>query len=90
MKISNVIFYVNFIFLPFFDKLFTKNMLKYTKGDGNMDMKGAYEKSLQMIKEKEIKSMEEYLDLISEENLLSIPALEYISGKKFKELTKDE
>lgn len=55
-----------------------------------MDMKGAYEKSLQMIKEEEIKSMEEYLDLISEENLLSIPALEYISGKKFKELTKDE
>lgn len=55
-----------------------------------MDMKEAYEKSLQMIKENDIKDMEEYLALVSEKNLLSIPTLEYISGKKFKELTKEE
>ena len=65
-------------------------MLKYIKGDDYMDMKEAYEKSLQMIKENDIKDMEEYLALVSEKNLLSIPTLEYISGKKFKELTKEE
>ena len=65
-------------------------MLKYTKGDDYMDMKEAYEKSLQMIKENDIKDMEEYLALVSEKNLLSIPTLENISGKKFKELTKEE
>ena len=49
-----------------------------------MDMKEAYEKSLQMIKE--VKNKKEYIELIDKENLLSIPSLEYISGKKFNEL----
>ena len=49
-----------------------------------MDMKNAYEKSLQMIKE--VRSKKEYMDLIDKENLLSIPTLEYISGKNFREL----
>ena len=49
-----------------------------------MDIKSAYEKSLQMIKE--VKNKKEYMDLIDKENLLSIPSLEYISGKNFREL----
>lgn len=49
-----------------------------------MDMKSAYEKSLQRIKE--VKNKKEYIELVDKENLLSIPSLEYISGKNFREL----
>ena len=37
---------------------------------------------------KEVKNKKEYIELIDKENLLSIPSLEYISGKKFKNLVK--
>lgn len=53
-----------------------------------MDMKNAYEKSLRMIKE--VKNKKEYIDIIDKENLLSVFTLEYISGKDFKDLMKEE
>ena len=52
-----------------------------------MDMKSAYKKSLQMIKE--VKSKKEYIELIDKENLLSVPSLEYISGKGFNNLIRE-
>lgn len=54
-----------------------------------MDYKEAYEKSLQMIKEKNIKDIREYIELVKTKNLLSIPTMEYISGKKMKRLLKE-
>ncbi len=51
-----------------------------------MNIRNIYKKSLQMIKE--VKNKKEYIELIDKENLLSIPSLEYISGKKFKNLVK--
>ena len=54
-----------------------------------MDFKEAYEKSLQMIKEKNIKDVKEYIELVKTEVLLSIPTMEYISGKKIKKLLKE-
>ena len=53
-----------------------------------MDMKSAYEKSLQMIKEKNITNIKDYTKLAKEENLLSATSLEYISRKKFNNLLK--
>ncbi len=44
-------------------------------------MERAYEKSLQMIKERKIKSRKEYTKLVKENNLLSAICLEYISKK---------
>ena len=52
-----------------------------------MNMKQAYEKSLQMMKK--VKSKKEYIELIDKENLLSIPSLEYIRGKEFNGLIKE-
>ncbi len=52
-----------------------------------MNFKEAYEKSLQMIKN--VKSEKEYIALIEKENLLLIPTLEFMSGKKFEELLKE-
>lgn len=54
-----------------------------------MDMKSAYEKSLQMIKEKNIKDVKEYIELVKTEGLLSVPTMEYISGKKIRKLLKE-
>lgn len=54
-----------------------------------MDMKSAYEKSLQMIKEKNIKDVKEYTKLAKEENLLSVISMEYISRKEFDNLLKE-
>ena len=51
-----------------------------------MDMKNAYEKSLQMIKENNIKDIKEYTKLAKKETLLSTESLKYISGKEFEEL----
>ena len=68
-------------------------MLKYIKEkDGemmNMNYKEAYEKSLQMIKEKNIKDEKEYIELVKTEGLLSVPTMEYISGKKIRKLLKE-
>lgn len=52
-----------------------------------MNIEEAYLKSLQMIKN--IKSEKEYIALIEKENLLLIPTLEFMSGKKFEELLKE-
>ena len=54
-----------------------------------MDMKSAYEKSLQMIKEKNITNIKEYTKLAKEENLLSVISMEYISRKEFNNLLKE-
>ena len=54
-----------------------------------MDMKSAYEKSLRMIKEKNITDIKEYTKLAKKENLLSATSMEYISRKEFNNLIKD-
>ena len=54
-----------------------------------MDMKSAYEKSLRMIKEKNITNIKEYTKLAKRENLLSATSLEYISRKEFNNLIKE-
>ena len=54
-----------------------------------MDMKSAYKKSLQMIKENNITNIKDYTKLAKEENLLSAPSLEYISRKEFNNLLKE-
>ena len=54
-----------------------------------MNYKEAYEDSLQMIKRNNIKELKEYIELIKIEKLLSIPTMEYISGKKMKRLLKE-
>ncbi len=51
-----------------------------------MDMKSAYKKSLQMIKERNINNIKDYTILAKEENLLSAISLGYISGKDFNSL----
>ena len=51
-----------------------------------MDMKSAYKKSLQMIKERNINNIKDYTILAKEENLLSAISLEYISRKDFNSL----
>ena len=54
-----------------------------------MDMKQAYEKSLQKIKEKNISNIKEYTALAKKENLLSATSLEYISRKSFDNLVME-
>lgn len=54
-----------------------------------MDIKSAYKKSLQMIKEKNIKNIKQYNKLAKENNLLSATSLEYISRKEFNNLIKE-
>lgn len=54
-----------------------------------MNFKEAYEKSLQMIKEKNINNIKEYTKLAKEENLLNPVSLEYISRKEFNNLLKE-
>ena len=54
-----------------------------------MNYKEAYEKSLQMIKEKNIKDVKEYTKLAKEENLLNSVSLECISRKEFNNLLKE-
>ena len=51
-----------------------------------MDMKSAYKKSLQMIKENNITNIRDYTKLAKKENLLSATSLEYISSKEFNNL----
>ena len=54
-----------------------------------MNYKEAYEKSLQMIKEKDVKDIKEYIELVKTEGLLSVPTMEYISGKNIRKLLKE-
>lgn len=54
-----------------------------------MNFKEAYEKSLRMIKEKNITNIKEYTKLAKQENLLSATSLEYISRKEFNNLIKE-
>lgn len=52
-------------------------------------MEEAYKKSLQMIKENNIKDLKEYTKLAKKENLLNPVSLEYISKKEFNNLLKE-
>ena len=52
-----------------------------------MNMKQAYKKSLQ--KMKNVKNKKEYIELIKKYNLLLVPTLEYMSGKVFENLLKE-
>ncbi len=52
-----------------------------------MNIKQAYKKSLQKIKK--VNNQKEYIKLINRYNLLLIPTLEYMSGKKFEDLLKE-
>ncbi len=54
-----------------------------------MNFKEAYEKSLQMMKDKNIKNLKEYTKLAKKENLLSATSLEYISRKEFNNLIEE-
>ena len=47
-----------------------------------MNMKEAYKKSLQMIKILNIKSEKEYIKVLQDYLLLSLPSLQYITGEK--------
>ena len=46
-----------------------------------MNMKEAYEKSLQMIKILNIKTEKEYIKILRDYLLLSLPSLKYMSGE---------
>ena len=52
-----------------------------------MNMKQAYKKSLQ--KMKNVKNKKEYIELIKKYNLLLVTTLEYMSGKVFENLLKE-
>ena len=52
-------------------------------------MKEFYEKSLQKIKEKNIRTLKEYTELAKKEGLLSAESLKYITKKEFNELIKE-
>ena len=53
-----------------------------------MEIKEAYEKSLQMIKDRKISNIKEYTKLAKKENLLNTVSMEYISRKDFNNLLK--
>ena len=73
-----------------FDKFRHKNSTKYCIIIIEViSMEEAYEKSLQMIKEKNINNIKEYTKLAKEENLLNPVSLEYISRKEFNNLLKE-
>lgn len=52
-------------------------------------MEEAYKKSLQMIKENNIKDLKEYTKLDKKENLLNPVSLEYVSKKEFNNLIEE-
>ena len=54
-----------------------------------MDIKEAYEKSLQKIKENNITNIKDYTKLAKKEELLNTVSLEYISRKSFNNLAKE-
>ena len=54
-----------------------------------MDMKEEYEKSLQMIKELNIKNKKEYIKLVRNYRILNLESLKYISQTKcFRKIRK--
>lgn len=54
-----------------------------------MDMKTAYEKSLQMIKELNIKNKKDYIKLVRNYRILNLESLKYISQtKSFRKIRK--
>ena len=54
-----------------------------------MDMKQTYEKSLQMIKELDIKSEDEYNNLVNDYLILNLESLKYISQtRSFRKIRK--
>lgn len=54
-----------------------------------MDMKQTYEKSLQMIKELDIKSENEYNNLVNDYLILNLESLKYISQtRSFRKIRK--
>lgn len=54
-----------------------------------MDMKIAYQKSLQMIKILKIRTEKEYVKILNDYLLLSLPSLKYVTGKTdFDEIVK--
>ncbi len=54
-----------------------------------MDMKTAYEKSLQMIKELNVKNKKEYIKLVRNYLILNFESLKYISQtKSFRKIKK--
>lgn len=54
-----------------------------------MDMKTAYEKSLQMIKELNVKNKKEYRELVRNYLILNLESLKYISQtKSFRKIRK--
>lgn len=54
-----------------------------------MDMKEAYEKSLQMIKELNVKNKKEYMELVRNYLILNFESLKYISQtKSFRKIRK--
>lgn len=54
-----------------------------------MDMKTAYEKSLQMIKELNIKNKKEYIKLVQNYRILNLESLKYIcQTKRFRKIRK--
>ncbi len=54
-----------------------------------MNMKKAYEKSIQIIKKEKISNLKDYTKIAKEKNLLSAVSLEYISRKEFNNLLRD-
>lgn len=54
-----------------------------------MNMKSAYEKSLQMIKELNIKNKKEYIKLVQNYRILNLESLKYIcQTKRFRKIRK--
>lgn len=54
-----------------------------------MNMKSAYEKSLQMIKELNIKNKKEYIKLVRNYRILNFESLKYIcQTKRFRKIRK--
>ena len=54
-----------------------------------MNMKKAYEESIQIIKKEKISNLKDYTKIAKEKNLLSAVSLEYISRREFNNLLRD-
>lgn len=54
-----------------------------------MNMKKAYERSIQIIKKEKISNLKDYTKIAKEKNLLSAVSLEYISRREFNNLLRD-
>ena len=54
-----------------------------------MNMKKAYERSIQIIKKEKISNLKDYTKIAKEKNLLNAVSLEYISRREFNNLLRD-